>query len=305
MRQINVLLLLVWTCHAVRISTAADPGELGPIEVVIAEIDEIEVPAQERGLIRELQAGIGDVVEVDQPLGRVDDSAVRLDRDRIATELAIATHRWQNDLAVQLAEKALGVAEAELARAKQANAGVANTVSQTEVDRLQFGRDRAELELDQARLNRREAELTVEQKRNELSLAELALHRREIRSPATGLVVEVLRGAGEWVEPGETVVRILNTQRVRAEGMVSAQMVGADFAGRRVSVTVPGVAQPTRRLEGRIDFVDPRINVVSGECRISAEIENADGLLRPGHRTVMTIMAAVAEARHGAGKDPP
>lgn len=292
MKPVLLLLTLTLVAHfrsADRIE-AAEPAELGPFDVVIAEIDEIEVPAQELGLIRELRVKLGDIVEQDQTLGRVDDSAVRLDRERIATELKIATHRWENDLAEQLAEKALGVADAELARAKQSNVGVPNTVSQTEIDRLQFGRDRAALEVKQAGLNRHQAALTVEQKQQELAIADLAIQRREIRAPSPGLVVEVLRVAGEWVEPGETVVRILNTQRVHAEAMVAAQEVGADVAGRRVNVVVAREGQPPLRFEGTVNFVDPQINVVSGECRISAEIENPERRLRPGQRASMTIL---------------
>jgi len=288
-------LSLLALCHASARATAAEPGELGPFDVVIAEINEIKVPAQELGLVRELNVKLGDYVEQDQALGRVDDSAVRLDRDRIATELEIAVERWQNDLAVQLAEKALGVAESELSRAKQSNAELSNTVSQQEIDRLQFTRDRAALEIEQARHNRRQAELTVEQKKQELALAELAIRRREIRAPSPGLVVEVLHVAGEWVEPGETVVRILNTQRVHAEAMVEAQKVGANVAGRRVSLVVEGDASPLR-FDGRVDFVDPRINVVSGECLISAEIENPGRLLRPGQRAIMTILGSGTES---------
>jgi multidrug efflux pump subunit AcrA (membrane-fusion protein) len=302
----RILILMVLTVVANRQTSlriqAAEPEGLGPFDVVIAEINEIKVPAQELGLIRELNVKLGDVVEQDQTLGRVDDSAVRLDRDRIATELEITVHRWENDLAVQLAEKAVGVADAELARAKQANAGIANTVSQTEVDRLQFARDRAALEIEQARHNRRQAELAVEQKRHELALADLAIQRREIRTPSPGLVVEVLHVAGEWVEPGETVIRILNTQRVHAEAMVDAQQVSADVTGLRVKLVLSGEAQTPLQFEGRIDFVDPRINVVSGECLISAEIENPDRRLRPGQRAVMTILSSHSKPAHANGE---
>jgi multidrug efflux pump subunit AcrA (membrane-fusion protein) len=85
-------------------------------------------------------------------------------------------------------------------------------------------------------------------------------------------------------------MRILNTQRVHAEAMVAAQKLDADLTGRRVSLVVSGDAQTPLQFEGRIDFVDPRINVVSGECLISAEIANPDRRLRPGQRAVMTIL---------------
>lgn len=290
MRPSGALFALSAVCIWPAGSPGGQPGELGPFEVVITEIDEVDVPAQERGLIQELPVKVGATTEPGQVLGKVDDSAVRLDRERIATELAIAVHRWENSLAIQLAEKALGVAQAELTRAENANANQPNTVSQTEVERLRFARDRAELECQQARHNVREAELTVEQSRQELALVDLALRKREIVSPTAGQVVEVLRSAGEWVEPGETVLQILNTARVRAEAMVDSSAVAVDVSGRRIRVTLTAPGQPDRHFEGRVELVDPRINVVSGEFRILAEIDNPERVLRPGQRAVMTIL---------------
>ena len=50
----------------------------------------------------------------------------------------------------------------------------------------------------------------------------------------------------------------------------------------RVRLALPG--RETRELPGRIVFVDPQINAVNGQYRVWAEVENPDGLLRPGHR---------------------
>jgi multidrug efflux pump subunit AcrA (membrane-fusion protein) len=298
----QVLFLLGWLFSP--LAHSGEPGELGPFDVVITEIDEVEVPAQERGLIREMSAKVGALILPGEVLGRVDDSAVVLDRDRIATELAIAVHRLENSLAVQLAEKALGVADAELARALQANVNKPNTVSQTEVDRLQFARDKAELEQEQARLNLREAELNVEQKRQELALAELSLRRREIVAPSSGQVVELLRSAGEWVEPGETVVRVLDTTRVRAEAMLDIALLPEDVSGRSIRVTLTAPGQSPRHFDGRIELVDPRINVVSGEFRVLAEVANPDRVLRPGQRAVMTILPPQTTAAAGDRPQP-
>jgi RND family efflux transporter MFP subunit len=282
-------------------TSAGDDDPLGPFDVVIAVVDEVDVPAQVPGLITELPAKIGHQVPSGTLLARVDDAAVRLERERIATELAIAVHRHENGLAVQLAEKALGVAQAEFMRAKNANVAHPNTVSQTEVERLQFVRDRAELEQAQAQHSLREAELAVDQKQHELALADLSVRRREICAPVSGQVIEVLHSVGEWVEPGETVVRLLNTERVRAEAMVDLSVVNQDVSGRRVRVVLAIPGQPERRFEGHVEFVDPQINVVNGEFRICAEIENPDRLLRPGHRASMTILP-VASADLGASR---
>ena len=48
--------------------------------------------------------------------------------------------------------------------------------------------------------------------------------------------------------------------------------------------------------EGRITFVDPEINPVSGQYRIWAELPNPDGRLRPGHRITLQLAPAPAPA---------
>ena len=44
--------------------------------------------------------------------------------------------------------------------------------------------------------------------------------RRKIFAELSGIVVEVNRHPGEWVEPSETVFRLLRMDRLRAEGFL-------------------------------------------------------------------------------------
>jgi multidrug efflux pump subunit AcrA (membrane-fusion protein) len=43
---------------------------------------------------------------------------------------------------------------------------------------------------------------------------------------------------------------------------------------------------------GKIVFVSPEINPVNGQVRIWAEVDNKDGILKPGLRTRMTLVPA-------------
>ena len=284
------------------VAMADAPPSLGTFDVVIAEIDVVDVAAQERGLIVDLPARPGMVIEENELLGRIDDAPARIERDLAENELKVAVHKWENDLAVQLAEKAIGVAKAELARAENANRGFENTVSESEVSRLRFVRDSALLEKQQAEHNRREAELTIDLKRHQLALAQLAVDRREIRSSVSGKIVEVPLNKGEWVEPGDTVVRLLNTDKVHAETLLNLADVPEDVTGYAVRVTLTLPDRRTQTFTGSVVFVDPSVNVVNGEYRIRAEIENPEGLLRPGHRASMTILSAPPQTSETAAE---
>jgi RND family efflux transporter MFP subunit len=184
----------------------------------------------------------------------------------------------------------------ELQRAINSNREQPNTVSQTEVDRLKFVRDKAALDIRQAEHDMREAELNVERAENELALAKLAVERRALVAPISGQVVEIHRHRGEWVQPGETVVRIVNTDVVRAEVLVTLAEVPDEVKGRPVQVTLAAPGRQESSFRGTVVFVDPRINAVNGEFRIWAEIDNSAQLLRPGHRAKLQILPAVSPA---------
>src|SRR5262249_61260030 len=121
--------------------------------------------------------------------------------------------------------------------------------------------------------------------------------RRWVAAPVAGFVVEVNRHRGEWVEPGQTILRILRLDRLRAEGLVSAQLVRGDLNGRRVKLQVQRTDQPPAEYAGKIVFVNPEIDPVNGQVRVWAEIDNADLQLRPGLHGSMAIETPAQEAR--------
>ena len=59
-------------------------------------------------------------------------------------------------------------------------------------------------------------------------------------------MAEVHRHRGEWVQPGQTILRILRLDRLRAEGLVNAAAVPEGSMGRPVQLTVQIGDQPTK-----------------------------------------------------------
>src|SRR5262249_21730328 len=98
--------------------------------------------------------------------------------------------------------------------------------------------------------------------------------------------------SGEWVEPGQTVLRILQMDPLRVEGFVPARQLTVDPTGRpaRLSIDLPG--RPGSEFLGRVSFVSPGVNPVNGQVRIWVEVANADLRLRPGLQGRLTIPLA-------------
>lgn len=262
---------------------------------VVKIAEEAAVPSSEAGAIARLAVREGQIVEVDAVLAELRDTVERLAVERAAMEAEIAAKRAASDVSVQYARKSSEVARAELVRSEETNAKYPKTVSETELNRQRLVRDRGELEVKQAEREQEIATLTQTIRENEKKAAEQALARRTIRAPLAGMVVELPKRRGEWVQPGETVARVVRLDRLRVEGFLSARDARLELVGREVTVRLakaadspPPLAKP-RDYRGRIVFVSPEIDPINDQVRIWVEVDNRDMRLRPGMQAVMIL----------------
>ena len=131
-------------------------------------------------------------------------------------------------------------------------------------------------------------------KRNALDTAKYNLSRCEIHSPLVGVVVQIKKRRGEWVQPGDVVMRIVRTDRLRVEAFLNSHDVGGDLLGRPVILSVDLPGQTHSQFRGSIVYVSPEVNPVNGQFRVWAQIDNRDGRLRPGLQGSMTIEPSAA-----------
>jgi macrolide-specific efflux system membrane fusion protein len=268
----------------------AGAAEPIPVEsVLIRLIEEVEVPAQEEGLLAEVLVKEGDRVRRGDLLARLDDETAQVAVERASTEVAIAERKAGNDVSVRFARKATEVAQAELARAKESIQKYPKSISDTEIDKLTLTVDRSRLEIEQAEHLLGVERLTQQLKQQERAAAQLSLERRKMLAPIDGVVVEVNARPGEWMEPGEKVLRILRMDRLRAEGFIAANQISLGLLGSAARVTVDLPSRKGFTVTGQVVFVSPEIDPVNGQVRVWVEIENPDLLLRPGLHAKMGI----------------
>jgi multidrug efflux pump subunit AcrA (membrane-fusion protein) len=98
---------------------------------------------------------------------------------------------------------------------------------------------------------------------------------------------------GEWVKPGDPVLRIIKIDRLSVEGRARATTYNpADLADRNVNVQVTLAGGRTAQFPGKIVFVGSEIG---GDERyaVRAEVENrkenGQWVLQPGKQANMTI----------------
>jgi macrolide-specific efflux system membrane fusion protein len=276
-------------------SAAAEPVP-APLEevqsVVLRLIAEAAVPAQEAGVITAVAVHEGQRVKQGELLAQVDDQVAEMAARSAKLAFDAAREKASSDVEIRYANKAAEVAEAELRRSNESIEHFAKSVSQSQLDVEKLTLEKSRLEAEQAEHQQQIARLEMNSKENEWSAAKVQVARRRIVAPFDGVVVQIYVRLGEWVEPGQKAMRIVNVDRLKAEGFLPAQDVRDNLrdAPARLTVDLPGQAGAT--FNGKVVFVSPEIDPITGQVRVWAEIDNRDGKLRPGQQVKMTIGAA-------------
>jgi len=263
--------------------------------VVISVIEQAEVPARELGPIISIQIEEGDTVEKGELLATIDDGDTKLASKRAELELEAARAEADNTVRVKLAEKALALARSELARGERTRELFEDAITDEDIERRRLKVDQAELEVRQTEHEMRQARIHAQLSDNALQLAKRQVERCRIVAPLAGVVVQVNRRAGEWVQPGDAVLRIVRLDRLRAEGFLNASQLAQVKTGQAVSLRMVLGKGEEKTFPGVLKFISPEIIAADNRVRVWAEVQNKDLTLRPGMRASLMIDAESEE----------
>jgi macrolide-specific efflux system membrane fusion protein len=277
----------LWLTSFAQSATASEPLEVEA--VVLRLLSEAEVPAQEAGVLTAVAVREGQQVAEGELLAQVDDQVSRLAAAAAQLQFSIAEAKATNDVRIRYAKKALEVSEAELRRSTESVARFPKSVSESQLDVERLTVQKHLLELEQAMQDQQIATLEMKAKDHERTAATAQVARRRIVAPFNGVVVQVLVRHGEWVEPGQQALRIVNVERLKAEGFIPAQRANANLAGQTVRLTLELGEKAAATFAGKIVFVSPEVDPITGQVRVWAEIDNKDGRLRPGQPARMVV----------------
>jgi macrolide-specific efflux system membrane fusion protein len=273
-----------------RLSAAATDSKPLEVEsVVLRLLAEADVPAQEAGLLTHVAVREGDAVKKGALLAQIDDQVARMAERATKLKYDVAHEKATNDVQVRFTRKAAEVAEAELKRSTESVARFAKSVSQSQLDVERLNVEKTHLEAEQADHNQQIAVLEMKTAQNELDAAKVQRVRRQIVAPFDGTVVQVFVRLGEWVEPGQKALRIVNIERLKAEGFLRAADADAKLLGAPVRLTLDLAGEQAAAFDGKVSFVSPEVDPITGQVRVWAEIDNRAGRLRPGQPVRMVI----------------
>ena len=294
LRQLAAAALMAFASFASCVSRGG-AEELVLDSVVLRPLVEAEVPARQTGVLATIAVEEGATVEANALLASLDDRAAKLAVAKAELEREQVHAKATNELRIEYADKALEVARAEMRRSSESNDKFARSISQSQLDVERLTVEKLELERRQA-----EHDLTIDRfelklKENAVAAAQLDLDLHAVRAPFAGVVALVRGRAGEWVEPGAEVVRLVAVDRLRAEGFAPATAISGKQLGSRVKflpADANAVEADSPAIEGTLKFISPETDPVTGQVRVWAEIDNSAGQLRPGQQGQMVLPSA-------------
>ena len=263
---------------------------------VVTLIDDVPIPALEAGQLTELKVREGEQVKAGQVLAQIDDSQVRKAEEVTRYELEAAKVEANNDVDVRYARASREVDEVNLRKAQEANNKVPGAVPDIELRKFWLDLQKSTLGIEQASHNLEVAHYKVSVNDAKHSAAKLDIERRQVKTLTDGIVVKQFAHVGEWLKPGDPVVRLVRMDKLWIEGLVDATgangVAPAEVDGRPVTVKVALARNQEAVLHGKIVFVSPVVEagpVFPVKAEVINEKRNGYWILQPGLNADMTI----------------
>ncbi len=246
-----------------------------PIPAVISAIDDVLVAAEQSGKLVALPAREGDEVQQGALIAQIDDQEAKLRRDVAEFERQLAEERAKDDVRYRAAVLSAKVEEKAYELALDINKRQPDTLANIEIERRKLSMEHGYLQTEVAAREQKEAKINEQSSLSQLSLAEQNIAMRKIEAPQDGVVAELFRRQGEWVQQGQPIARLVRMDRLRIEAFVPTDHLAPhEWIGRRADVIV--------YLSGRksVELPDCKVNYVNselehnGEVRIRLEVDN-------------------------------
>jgi multidrug efflux pump subunit AcrA (membrane-fusion protein) len=287
--RLLVLLLSVF-CIAAPLLPAAESITVS--NCVLLPDGDVQVPAQEDGVLKEILVREGQQVAAGEQLAQIDDILSRAQYDVARFKLEVAKKQATDKIDVMYAEAGFRYADSNVRRDRAANAKTPGTISQEVADEHWLEREKFRLSIDKAQKDLDVAALQQGVSEAELKAAKANVEHRQVLSPLDAEVVELKPQKGEWVKAGETVMRLVRLDLLRVQGMLDAKNYSpVQVRGRPVQVKVSLANGRHETFSGKVIYVKPLVE--GGGYEVRAEVQNRKSgdtwILNPGLTAEMTI----------------
>jgi len=228
----------------------------------------VEIRSSVEAVIETVKVRRGDLVSKGQVVATLESGPERASLD-------LAKGRAQNLGEIKVSEARVEITRKKLVRANELFKQ--NFISANARDEAEAEFNLASEELLRAKEGQQLAELEAKRAAQVLAL-------RTIRSPVTGVVVEVMRKPGEFgaISFKDPIMKLAEIDPLHVEAILPSGMYGKVKRGQRAVVTPE--ASIGGSYETTVSIVDPVIDAASGTLGVRLELPNRKGLIPAGVR---------------------
>jgi len=127
-----------------------------------------------------------------------------------------------------------------------------------------------------------EVETQLELSKIKLRAAEFELRQKTIRSPLAGIVVKKYKEAGESADKVEKLMDIVSMDQIYVQFYLDPKLMTVVKEEQIIPLNFPVIGN--QKFDGKVSFVDPRIDAGSGLFRVKVLVENPGLVIKPGMR---------------------
>jgi len=229
-----------------------------------------ELSVSARGNLGEIMIKRGDIVGKGDVLAHLETSV---------EELNVKLARLRAEMNMELEAQQARLELAEHGRRRASDLAAKNLISTEKLDEAITQATVARLEVLSAKERKAQAQV-------ELQLARAVLKRRYIHSTVNGIVVELYKEVGEFVDE-EAVLKLAEINPLRVDVIAPVTMFGSFKKGMVVEITPE--LEELGTYPAVVDVVDRVIDPASGTFRIILELKNPDYTIPAGLNCRLSI----------------
>jgi RND family efflux transporter MFP subunit len=239
------------TAAPVLLLAPEDIVTLQPSQVASGPVITGSVQPERRADLRaEVAAVVLQVLKESGEVVRAGDLLMRLDDTAIRDSLVSA------DEALRAAQQAFDQSERQVQRLKTLQAqGMTSTQA-----------------LEDAEVRRNNAQSDLVAAKARVAGARQQLQRTAVRAPFDGVLSERKASAGDTVQIGKELIKVIDPRSLRFEGLVSADRLGELRTGQRVSFRVNGYTQG--EFYGKVRRIDAAANATTRQVALIVDFED-------------------------------
>lgn len=154
----------------------------------------------------------------------------------------------------------------------------------------------AQASVDTAKSAVSSARAAVATAQTQVQQAQKAVSDTNVLAPISGFISERVADVGEFVTPNtpnSKVATIVRTSTLRMKIDIPEQSIGKVATGQGVSLQT--TAYPDRNFAGTVVRISPGLNTTARTLTVEAEVQNSDGLLKPGQFATVRITQSKPE----------